>query len=485
MGSSGGISTTYSIPVWQQGINMTTNLGSTTRRNIPDVALTADNVFVRYNNGASGVFGGTSCAAPLWGGFTALMNQQAVAGNRPTVGFVNPAIYAIGKGANYTSNFHDITTGNNTWSGSPTRFYATAGYDLCTGWGTPAGSNLINSLAGPPVKLSVKPGTGFTATGPIDGAFNVTAQNYSLNNVGSAAISWSIINTSLWLNVSPTGGTLATNGPAVTVTISLNSTASSLNPAIYTATVWFTNQTDHVAQGIPFVLSVGQPVVQNGGFETGNFTSWSLLAALTRVDNGSISGIAPHSGTYFAALGSAGSVGYLSQTLATFTNQAYMLSLWLDGPDVSQVTDGLITNNTPNEFSVSWNGSTLFDQVNIGPIGWTNLQFVVTATGISSVLQFGAQDDPWYLGLDDVSVVPIANPPNPSFSSVVKLSNTNAVAFSWNSMSNYVYQVQYSTNLATTNWITLSTNLATGPVLTVTNGTDTDPQRFYRILRLP
>ena len=35
---------------------MAANSGSTTMRNVPDVALTADNVFVDYNNGSSGGF---------------------------------------------------------------------------------------------------------------------------------------------------------------------------------------------------------------------------------------------------------------------------------------------------------------------------------------------------------------------------------------------------------------------------------------------
>jgi len=97
VGSSGGISTTYAIPTWQQGLSMTANQGSTTFRNFPDVALTGENVYVLYNNGGSGTFGGTSCAAPLWAGFTALVNQQAVANGRATVGFINPALYTIGK----------------------------------------------------------------------------------------------------------------------------------------------------------------------------------------------------------------------------------------------------------------------------------------------------------------------------------------------------------------------------------------------------
>ncbi|MGA2677804.1 MAG: protease pro-enzyme activation domain-containing protein [Sedimentisphaerales bacterium] len=147
IGSGGGISTYYPIPSWQTNIDMTANQGSTTMRNIPDVALTAENVFVLADN-APFVVGGTSCAAPLWAGFTALVNQQRVAVGRPTIGFINPAVYSIGKGNNYSSCFHDITTGNNTSPSSPKKFYAVAGYDLCTGWGTPAGQNLINALTG-------------------------------------------------------------------------------------------------------------------------------------------------------------------------------------------------------------------------------------------------------------------------------------------------------------------------------------------------
>ena len=83
VGSSGGISNYYTIPTWQQGVSMLTNQGSTTMRNVPDVAFTGDNVYVLYNNGSSGSFGGTSCAAPLWAGFIALVNQQTATSNRP------------------------------------------------------------------------------------------------------------------------------------------------------------------------------------------------------------------------------------------------------------------------------------------------------------------------------------------------------------------------------------------------------------------
>src|SRR5207244_6097482 len=114
-GSGGGISTAYEIPVWQRGVNMSANQGSTTMRNIPDVACLADDViWVVANNGEQGVVGGTSAAAPLWAGFTALVNQQAAACGRPSVGFINPLIYAIGQGSSQKIGFQQIMAGSKT-----------------------------------------------------------------------------------------------------------------------------------------------------------------------------------------------------------------------------------------------------------------------------------------------------------------------------------------------------------------------------------
>jgi uncharacterized repeat protein (TIGR01451 family) len=147
-GSSGGISTAYAIPTWQTNTVMRRNGGSTTFRNVPDVALTADNIYVIYGGGIAGASGGTSAATPLWAGFMALVNQQAVTQSKPAIGFINPEIYALASGPDYTNLFHDITTGNNFWPGSPNSFRAVSGYDLCTGLGTPKGSALIAALVG-------------------------------------------------------------------------------------------------------------------------------------------------------------------------------------------------------------------------------------------------------------------------------------------------------------------------------------------------
>ncbi len=214
-------------------------------------------------------------------------------------------------------------------------------------------------------------------------------------------------------------------------------------------------------------------LVLNGDFQTGDFTGWTLsgdTSPWTFVDNGAASGIQPHSGAYVAELGTTSARGFLSQTLSTVTGQSYLLSLWLNSPD----------GETPNEFLVSWNGNTLFDETNILAIGWTNLQFLVSATGTSTVLEFGFRDDPSWLGLDDISVVP-AQPGIASFS----LSGTNLVINGSNGLSELTYYVLTSTNLALPLhlWTPVATNFlnASGNfTITVTNAVNLNvPQCFY------
>jgi subtilase family serine protease len=150
--SGGGYYSGTPIPNWQQltGVINASNLGSTTLRNSPDVSAEAnfDNPTVSNGSFATG-YGGTSFATPRWAGFLALVNQQSIANGKGTVGFVNPAIYNIALGANYASAFHDITSGSNApTTGEGSGFNAVPGYDLVTGWGSPAGVALINLLAG-------------------------------------------------------------------------------------------------------------------------------------------------------------------------------------------------------------------------------------------------------------------------------------------------------------------------------------------------
>jgi subtilase family serine protease len=187
----GGISThSLPIPAWQVATVAGCSSCSKTLRNGPDVSANSDFSFyvcADQTTCTANNFGGTSFAAPMWAGFLALVNQQAVAGGQPTLGFINPAIYTIGLGSTFTADFHDITVGSNG-------FNATVGYDLATGWGSPTGQALINDLVGggspadfavsaSPNSITVKRGaTGSsTITTTISGSFNSTI---ALSSVG-------------------------------------------------------------------------------------------------------------------------------------------------------------------------------------------------------------------------------------------------------------------------------------------------------------
>jgi kumamolisin len=145
--SGGGISPDkIAIPAWQQiaGVINSSNKGSATLRNGPDVSANANFTFYTcadQQGCLANEYGGTSFATPMWAAYIALANQQSVASGGKTLGFINPTIYQQNVTSAYATDFHDITSGT---SGS---FSAVTGYDLVTGWGSPNGAALINALA--------------------------------------------------------------------------------------------------------------------------------------------------------------------------------------------------------------------------------------------------------------------------------------------------------------------------------------------------
>jgi hypothetical protein len=147
--SGGGVNDSgFAIPNYQTPLINASNQGSTSLRNIPDVSAVAFNLYVAADQ-TDGSAGGTSASAPLWASLMALVNQQA---NGSPVGFLNPSAYALALSGNYGADFHDITTGNNFNTYSPSLYSAVPGYDLVTGLGSPNGQSLIDALA--PVKSS-------------------------------------------------------------------------------------------------------------------------------------------------------------------------------------------------------------------------------------------------------------------------------------------------------------------------------------------
>jgi hypothetical protein len=212
------------------------------------------------------------------------------------------------------------------------------------------------------------------------------------------------------------------------------------------------------------------PVVANGGFETHDFTGWTLVGSLANSVTTSPASV--HSGKCAAQMGQVGLLASLSQTLNTIPGTNYLLSFWLN-------CDG----QNPNEFSVSWNGATLLDKTNLPATGWTNMQFLVTATRTSTVLALGFRDDPGYMDFDDVSVVPLSQP----VLTGISLAGTNLVLSANNGLWNGTYLALTSTNVAQplSQWTPVATNTldGSGPfTIIVTNGANaSESKRFFAL----
>jgi len=264
--SGGGISPdSIAIPAWQQlsGVITSTNKGSTTLRNGPDVSANANFTFyvcADQTTCTANSYGGTSFAAPMWAGYIALVNQQLVADGKPTIGFLNPTIYAENVTSAYSADFHDITSGT---SGS---YSATTGYDLVTGWGSP-NAGLLNALVGAgtvsgfslsasPASVSVSVGSTGTSTitssvtGGFASAVALTASGLptgvtvgfspaSLTGAGSSTLTFTVASTTAAgtypVTVTGTSGsTVETTTVTLTVTTAPAGFALSASPASQT-----------------------------------------------------------------------------------------------------------------------------------------------------------------------------------------------------------------------------------------------------------
>lgn len=140
--SGGGVSTFFSLPDWQQHAHVPNPVGATTTgRGVPDVAADADPAsgYEVYVHGKPAVIGGTSAAAPLWAALIGRIN--ATLGRR--VGYLNPVLYQTLATQKVT---HDVKRGSNDTTGQLGGYPARAGWDACTGWGSPKGSAILTAL---------------------------------------------------------------------------------------------------------------------------------------------------------------------------------------------------------------------------------------------------------------------------------------------------------------------------------------------------
>jgi kumamolisin len=145
--TGGGVSNVFPLPNWQASSKVPKPTVTAGGRGVPDVAGDADPAsgYVVRVDGKSFVIGGTSAVAPLWAGLIAVANEK----NGKSAGFIQPAIYA----AKAKATFRDIIQGNN---GS---FAAGAGWDACTGLGSPIAPGIISAIKPTSSKSKSKPST--------------------------------------------------------------------------------------------------------------------------------------------------------------------------------------------------------------------------------------------------------------------------------------------------------------------------------------
>lgn len=140
LGTAGGASTLFGRPGWQT-VGIGTELPD--RRLVPDVSAVSDpatGVRIVFNQQVA-VGGGTSQAAPIWAGFTALMNDTLRSSGADPVGFLNPLLYRMAKSTTLPPGLRDVNLGGNAISIS-----GTVGYDMVTGLGTPNVDNLVKNI---------------------------------------------------------------------------------------------------------------------------------------------------------------------------------------------------------------------------------------------------------------------------------------------------------------------------------------------------
>jgi hypothetical protein len=163
----------------------------------------------------------------------------------------------------------------------------------------------------------------------------------------------------------------------------------------------------------------GQNLLANPGFETGDFSGWTLSGSAAFEGVSTSFATAPHSGDYSAFFGAVGSYNLISQTLATTIGDSYNISFAL--------------NNSGGPYSeafVDWGGAQVFDIQPAHTFGWNEFGVEATATSASTTITFGFEQVPSYFNLDDASVVdltphPAENPDN--VTPIVPILNTTIV----------------------------------------------------------
>lgn len=138
-----------------------------------------------------------------------------------------------------------------------------------------------------------------------------------------------------------------------------------------------------------------QNLVVNSGFETGDFTGWTVSGAAASVDPK-----VGYGSKYAAAFGAPiSSPNELTQTLATTPGNSYDLNFFAQTPEFGQV------NAAPNLLAVYFDGNLISGPMELpNTAQYLEYKFTVHASSSSSALRFVIANDPDYTLLDNIRV---------------------------------------------------------------------------------
>jgi len=170
--------------------------------------------------------------------------------------------------------------------------------------------------------------------------------------------------------------------------------------------------------------SVGGNLVSNCGFETGDFTSWTVGGATSGSFDGNYYGVqgdlnSPPSGATVLGPVNSGSWAAYFGTDVTQTIAPITLSQTLTGPAGVLYTISFYIDQyaltSDNLFSVTFAGDTVTSVTNMAPTnGFVFESFNYSDVSVvNPVLQFSFQNPPDYFFLDDVAVT-VSTLPEPS-----------------------------------------------------------------------
>jgi hypothetical protein len=145
-------------------------------------------------------------------------------------------------------------------------------------------------------------------------------------------------------------------------------------------------------------------LIQNCGFETGDFTGWNgTVTTETDLNVSGVDGLDPFTGLYEAYTGANGSTETLFQVFQTIAGRPYTVTFSFDNT-------GVPDSQFHNGIAASFGGTTLLSQINMGPSGYTTYTYQVLGTGGPTIFGFVARNDDGYFDIDSVSVASTPEP---------------------------------------------------------------------------